>query len=56
MLMLLTRGLTLRATASEELSLMLAPEVLSLNSDSIITIIISISIIISMITYAILEK
>lgn len=44
MLMLLTRGRTLRTTASEELSLMLAPEVLSLNSDSVIT------------TYALLEK
>lgn len=37
MLMLLTRDLTLRTTASEEISLMVAPEDLSLNLDSVIT-------------------
>lgn len=37
MLMLLTRDFTLRTTASEEISLMVAPEDLSLNIDSITT-------------------
>ena len=42
--MLLSRDPTLRTTASREVSLVVAPEVLSLNPDSIIT------------TYAILES